>query len=205
MQQNLEDHLRERHQIALQLAKELEVSHKWERMGGKPCEMFRMEVGSRVAAKGIINAPISLERMLGYLKELGNYGRFIEGLKEIKVVSEVEGMRVIYQRVKGMGPVSDRDFICVDKVEWVSESKVYMVVTSCNYPYKGKSGPVRGEMHMGAYIMEKLSEHQTKFTYITDFDLKGMIPGFVKNKVTEQQGKMAHTIVECMKKQGLAK
>ena len=82
--------------------------------------------------------------MLSFLKDLKNYHRFIDGLEEIKVISEVQDKRVIYQRVKGIGPVSDRDFVCVDKIERVSDSKVYVVVTSCDYPYESESGSVRG-------------------------------------------------------------
>ena len=190
---------------ALQLAKELEVSDKWQEVDTEPCLMYSMEVDDRVAAKGIATAPFSIKDIVTFLTPAQNYFKFMESLKVNDLIHESNGIRVFYQVHKGMGPVSDRDFVCAGIVEPVGDNKLYMVIRSCDYPHKGEEGPVRGEMHLGAYIMEALGEKETKFTYISDFDLKGMIPGFIKNSVTKAEGKMAHTMIECMKKEGVGK
>ena len=43
-------------------------------------------------------------------------------------------------------------------------------------------------MNVGGYVLEKMSEKETKVTYFSDTDLKGSIPAMIKNKVSEKQG-----------------
>ena len=46
---------------------------------------------------------------------------------------------------------------------------------------------MRAECHIGAYVLKKLSPTSTRVTYVSDVDVKGMIPGFVKNMVSKYQ------------------
>jgi hypothetical protein len=63
------------------------------------------------------------------------------------------------------------------------------------------NGVVRGEVFIGAYILEKVDENKTKIVYISDADLKGWIPNFLKNALSELQGNIAFQIEDIMKKE----
>ena len=91
-------------------------------------------------------------------------------------------------KYKGIWPVSDRDFVNVGVKLRESDSKMYIGTKACNYPYPEVKGVVRGEVYIGGYIIQKVDETQTKVTYISDADLKGNIPGMVKNALSVKQG-----------------
>lgn len=61
-------------------------------------------------------------------------------------------------------------------------------------------GVVRGEAIIGGYVAEKVDEKTVKVTYLSDGDIKGSIPGFVKNIVSQNQGEIASRVNECLKK-----
>ena len=61
---------------------------------------------------------------------------------------------------------------------------------------------VRGEVYIGGYIIEKVDESHTKVTYISDADLKGSIPGMLKNALSVKQGGTASKVAHVMKKEG---
>ena len=48
--------------------------------------------------------------------------------------------------------------------------------------------------------MEKTGEKKLKVGYMSDGDIKGSIPGFVKKMVAEMQGEVASRIDKCLKK-----
>jgi hypothetical protein len=58
---------------------------------------------------------------------------------------------------------------------------------------------VRGECFIGGYIGEKVEEKTLKVTYISDGDVKGSIPGFVKNIFSQGQGEVASRVDGCLK------
>lgn len=102
---------------------------------------------------------------------------------------------------KGVWPVvSNRDFVNVSKKIIESDSKIYIGTKACSYPYPEQKGVVRGEVLIGGYIMEKIDEKSTRVTYISDADLKGSIPGMIKNTLSQQQGEVAAKIEKAMKK-----
>ena len=49
-------------------------------------------------------------------------------------------------------------------------------------------------MHLGGYIIEKIDEKKTKVTYISDTDIKGSIPGMIKNQLNKRQGSIPSKI-----------
>ena len=59
---------------------------------------------------------------------------------------------------------------------------------------------VRGEAIIGGYIGEKIDEKTIKVAYLSDGDIKGSIPGFVKNIVSQNQGEVASRVNDCLKK-----
>ena len=59
------------------------------------------------------------------------------------------------------------------------------VSVSIDYPYESPKGVVRAEVVVSGFIVEKTSETTSKVVYVSDTDLKGSIPSFVKKMVVE--------------------
>ena len=57
---------------------------------------------------------------------------------------------------------------------------------------------MRAEAVLSGFIVEKKSNEMSRVTYISDADLKGYIPNFVKRIVTEDQGRQAGKINELL-------
>lgn len=79
---------------------------------------------------------------------------------------------------------------------------MYIGTKACDYPHPEVNKVVRGEVYIGGYIIEKVDETHTKVTYISDADLKGSIPGMVKNQLSQKQGEVASRIPGAMKQSG---
>jgi hypothetical protein len=123
-------------------------------------------------------------------------------LLEIKVLKDQEGkFRVNYMQYKGIWPVDNRDFVNVSGKERIGD-KMYIATNACDFPYPEAKGVVRGEVFVGGYIIEKISETQTSITYISDADLKGSIPGMIKNTLSSKQGEISAKVEKCMKESG---
>lgn len=119
----------------------------------------------------------------------------------MKVLHEwKDHFRVNYMQYKGIWPVSNRDFVNVAHIFRVSESKVYIGTKVCNFPYPEVKGVVRGEVFIGGYIIQKIDDNTTSITYISDADLKGSIPGLIKNTLSQKQGEIASRIGPTMQK-----
>jgi hypothetical protein len=58
---------------------------------------------------------------------------------------------------------------------------------------------VRGQIIVGGYVLEKIDEKSTKVTYMSNADIKGSIPGMIKNELAKKQGEVAAKISEVMK------
>ena len=52
---------------------------------------------------------------------------------------------------------------------------------------------------IGGYIVEKVKENVSRVTYVSDGDIKGSIPDFVKRYVSESQGSVAGKMNACLK------
>lgn len=111
-------------------------------------------------------------------------------MKEFKTLEEVSDSTFInYCRFKGIGPVSDRDFVILENYE-LSEDKTRFVDASksIEHQYPLPKGVVRGWVYIAGYIVEQTSEKTCRVTYISDTDVRGMIPDFVKKMAAKNQG-----------------
>jgi len=125
-------------------------------------------------------------------------------LVEFKFLHKVEGVfKVNYMQYNGIWPVSNRDFVNVSANVREGDNKFYIATKSCNYPHPEVKGVVRGEVFVGGYVIEKIDENTTSVTYISDADLKGSIPGMIKNTLSQKQGEIASKIGPAMEKEGL--
>lgn len=189
-------------QQGLKRLKELESFEKWEANGEKPCAMFKTEIDGRVASKGVAKVNYNIEKVFGFLDQEDTLKKINPMLLEIKVLEINENYRINYMQYKGIWPVDNREFVNVSAKEKNSD-KIYISTCACAYPYPASKGVVRGEVYVGGYIIEKLGENATQITYISDADLKGSIPGMVKNTLSAKQGEIAGKIAPAMEKDGI--
>lgn len=112
--------------------------------------------------------------------------RISEQKLQTKVLLEKENLRVLHTKVEGFWPISDRDMVFVNTLE--SEGgKTYLGNKSCQFPVKEDPDSVRMEIIVSGSILEKLDEQRCKLTSISDVDLKGSIPNFVKNSLATKR------------------
>lgn len=97
-----------------------------------------------------------------------------------------------------MGPVSDRDFVTVERY-FKEGNNFYITTKSCSYPHDEIKGVVRGDCVIGGYSAEKIDEKTLRIIYLSDGDIKGSIPGFVKNYFSQSQGEVASRVNDCLK------
>ncbi len=189
-------------QQGLKRLKELEVYGKWEPNGEKPCAMFKTEIEGRIASKGIAKVNYSIDKVFAFLDQEDTLKKINPMLLEIKVLEAHEHYRINYMKYKGIWPVDDREFVSVATKEYNAD-KIYIATCACQFPYPASKGTVRGEVYVGGYIIEKISDDVTQVTYISDANLKGSIPGMIKNTLSAKQGEIASKIAPAMEKDGI--
>jgi len=111
--------------------------------------------------------------------------------------------QINYQLYSAPWPVSKRDFVSLGVDVQEGETKVYIGIKATDYEHPPVKGVVRGEIYIGGYIIEKISEDKSKVTYISCVDLKGSIPQMVQNQLSANQGEVAGRGESAMKKAGL--
>lgn len=63
-----------------------------------------------------------------------------------------------------------------------------------------EKGVIRAEFNVGGFIVEKVSESECRVIHIADLDFKGSLPGVLKNKIAEAQGKVPAKFKEALEK-----
>lgn len=121
-------------------------------------------------------------------------------MKEFKTLEDIsENVFVNYCRFKGIGPVSDRDFVLVDRYELSEDGTVLIdASSSIEHPHPLPNGVVRGWINIAGYIIEQTTETKCRVTYIADVDVRGMIPDFVKKITAKNQGEVASRVNACV-------
>lgn len=165
--------------------------------------MFKTEIDGRIASKGIDKVKFNIDKVITFLEKEESLKLINPMLLEIKSLHVVDNkFRVNYMQYKGIWPVDNRDFVNVSAKEWEGDNIFFIATTACSFPYPEAKSVVRGEVFVGGYIIEKIDENTTQVTYISDADLKGSIPGMIKNTLSAKQGEIASKIQEAMTKNG---
>ena len=142
-----------------------------------------------VKGTGMVKAPP--EFILRFLKDPSTTIKLDEFLKESKIVHEVSGaVHIVHLLYKAVWPTSPRDFSIMsvsgqfDKQTWVEAG---VSVQDPRIPQE--KGYVRGELIVGGYVIRSVPDNPelSEVTYAAQVDLKGSIPTFVVNKITESQ------------------
>ena len=142
-----------------------------------------------VKGTGMVKAPP--EFILRFLKDPSTTTKLDELLKESKTVHEVSGaVHIVHLLYKPVWPTSPREFSVMsvsgqfDKQTWVDAG---ISVQDPRIPQE--KGYVRGELIVGGYVIRSVPDNPelSEVTYAAQVDLKGSIPAFVVNKITESQ------------------
>ncbi len=161
--------------------------------------MSKIELEGNIASKGVSVVNFPLEKVVDFLAEVGVLKKLNPTCVEDKLLHEDKDIKVVYMRYSAPWPVSHRDFVSVTYQTAESKDKVYLGSKSCNYPCPEEKKVVRGEILIGGYILERIDENKTKVTYMSNADIKGSIPGMIKNELAKKQGEVAAKIEEIMK------
>lgn len=183
--------------------KEMNANPNWQPNGTDPCEIFKIEIDERIASKGVAVVNFPIEKVIQFLTTPGSLAKVNEMMLKYELLyhDPQDTYRVVYMEYKGTWPVSNRDFVVVS-VRHREGDNFYIATKSCSYPYAEKNGVVRAQLYTGGYILEKINENSTRLTYISDSDMKGNIPGMIKNTVSSKQGQVAAKIGPVMQKEG---
>ena len=109
-----------------------------------------------------------------------------DSVSQLEVVYDNKTIRVIHVIMKMPGPVSDREVVAVNTVR-VEGNKAYVGNKSCKFPFNKHPDTVIAELHIAGFILEKIDAGRTNITSISDVDVKGSIPGFIKNSLASKR------------------
>jgi hypothetical protein len=114
--------------------KELNANEKWVANGDKPCDMFKMEIDSRMASKGVAVVEYPFEKVLEFFSDPMVSKKINEMCVNMEILHEEEGKyRIIHMEYKGTWPVANRDFVVVG-TRRRDEDTFYIATRSTNYP-----------------------------------------------------------------------
>ncbi|CAG9331628.1 unnamed protein product [Blepharisma stoltei] len=102
--------------------------------------------------------------------------------------------RVLYQIFKCPWPISNRDFIFVQKRSFIGED---LLISSTSVPVESipeKRGMVRADVDLTGFHLEKVEDNVSRLTYYVSVDLKGSIPLALSNKIAGKRGVFIHKL-----------
>ena len=142
-----------------------------------------------VKGTGMVRAPP--EFVLRYLKDPAHTKLLDDLLKESKIVHEVSSaIHIVQLLYKAIWPTSPREFSVMSVSGQVDERTWVEAGISVQDPrIPEPKGYVRGDLIVGGYVVRSISgsPELSEVTYAVQTDLKGSIPSFAVNKVTESQ------------------
>lgn len=118
-----------------------------------------------------------------------------DNIEKAEVVFRGNNLKVIHIVMKLPGPISNREVVAVNTVRVIGD-KAYIGNRSCNFPVNLNKDNVLAQIHAGGFILERNGD-KTRITSISDVDVKGSIPGFVKNGMA---GKRAEALLNLEEK-----
>lgn len=69
----------------------------------------------------------------------------------------------------------------------IEGNKAYVGNRSCRFTLNKHPDTVIAELHVAGFILEKIDAGRTSVTNISDVDVKGSIPGFIKNAMASKR------------------
>lgn len=132
--------------------------------------------------KSQIKLNLPYEVVLAYFSDPFYMKHMSDNLKLFEVLYDSKTVRVIHLIVELPGPISNRELVAVNTVR-VEGNRAFCGNKSCNYPINKDPDTVLAEAHVAGFILDKIDANTTLATQVSDMDVKGSIPGFIKNKL----------------------
>ena len=112
-------------------------------------------------------------------------------LKEMKTVEDIsDAMQLVHLHYKAVWPTTARDFSIINVFGRIdSQTRVHAAKSVVDPRIPEEKGYVRGEVISGGYVIKDYpgNPEKAEVIYLTQVDLKGNVPAFIINKVTESQ------------------
>ena len=142
-----------------------------------------------IKGTGIIRAPP--EFVFRVVRNRENNSKLDDMLKETRLVDRMSDTTVLVHLLfKAVWPTAPRDFTAISTAGRYDESTLVEAGVSVADPRVPEvKGHVRGNIVCGGYVIEVLpgKPEQCEVTYVSQAELRGNIPTFAVNKVTESQ------------------
>lgn len=142
-----------------------------------------------VKGTGMVRAPP--EFVLRFLKNPTNTQQLDDLLKESKIFHEVSSaIHIVQLLYKAVWPTSPREFSVMSVSGQVDEHTWVQAGLSVQDPRIPEAkGYVRGDLVVGGYVIRSISgkPELSEVTYAVQADMKGSLPSFAVNKITESQ------------------
>lgn len=142
-----------------------------------------------IKGTGIINAPP--EFVYRIVRNTENNVKLDDMLKETRVIDRITDTTVVVHLIfKAVWPTSPRDFTLISTAGRYNETTLVEAGVSVVDPrLPEEKGYVRGNLLCGGYVIKTCpgKSDQCEVTYVSQAELKGNIPTFAVNKVSESQ------------------
>ena len=155
-----------------------------------------MEVDGRIVVKASLIINLPFEKALSFFSDPAYIKNVSDNVDNFEILYDNKTIRVVHVIMKLPGPISNREVVAVNTTR-VEGNKAYCGNRSCIYPCKNDSSAVRAQLYIGGNIIESAEGGKTKVTSISDIDIKGSIPDFVKKAMS---GKRVENLLAIEKK-----
>jgi len=138
--------------------------------------------------RAVMVADAAISEILAVLSDYENRTEWMSRCAESRVLERrANGVVVIYQRNRGVWPVSDRDAVVAESRQASadgSDVRIYMHDTTSEL-MPPVDGVVRVPLIESFYHLVAEGPRQTRVTYQVVADLGGRLPGFIARRATE--------------------
>lgn len=112
-------------------------------------------------------------------------------LKQMVIAKELSNtMQLVHLQYKAVWPTTARDFSVINVFGRTdAQTRVHGALSVVDPRIPEEKGFVRGDVISGGYVIKDCpgNPEKAEITYLTQVDLKGSVPAFLVNKVTETQ------------------
>ena len=142
-----------------------------------------------VKGTGIVKAPP--EFVFRVVRNKSTNCKLDDMLKETRLVEQIsDTTRFVHLLFKSVWPTAPRDFTAISMAgRYDNTTLISAGVSIADARVPEEKGYVRGNIVCGGYVIKESSGEpdQCKVTYVSQAELRGSIPTFAVNKVTESQ------------------
>lgn len=175
------------HLVEEALDRALKAEHEeWEFVTEKDGVKVTRKGQLEVKGEGVIHGtPLQVIKFIEDLERkkqydpMFDYGHLVEELDP--------ATKVVYQKFKGIWPVSPRDFCTLVGLRMVQDTVILVGISYTHKECPVNSSIVRGTVKLGTFICRRLSDSTSSLVYVAEVDLGGSVPASVLRHIAVQQ------------------